>query len=306
MAGSSTRAICAGKKSLAPLSKKPPLVSVVLPTFNRGWTVKEAVDSVLGQTLDAFELIVVDDGSTDNTAALLAPYGDLVRVIRQENKGVSAARNRGAAAGRGRYLAFLDSDDLWLPDKLAVQVKFFRDHPNARICQTGEIWIRKGRRVNPGLRHQKVSGDIFLPSLRLCLVSPSAVMMTRELFEAHGGFDETFFACEDYDLWLRIGLANPVYLLKPALVVKRGGHSDQLSANPGLDKYRIRSLVKLLEAGGLTRARRTAVLEVLAEKCEIYAAGCEKRGRRKEAARFRGLLARYAGVADFVKSATKF
>ena len=279
----------------APGPEKPPLVSVVLPTFNRAWTLKEAMDSVLGQTHGSFELIVVDDGSTDDTAALLESYAGRVRIIRQENKGVSAARNRGAAQAGGRFLAFLDSDDLWLPDKLAVQVKFFRDHPQARICQTGEIWIRNGRRVNPGLRHQKVSGDIFLPSLRLCLVSPSAVMMTRELFHAHGGFDETFFACEDYDLWLRIGRTTPVYLLEPSLVVKRGGHPDQLSGHPGLDKYRIRSLVKLLEAGGLTRVQRGAVLEVLAQKCGVYANGCEKRGRIKEAARFRGLLARYGG-----------
>ena len=167
-----------------------PRVSVIIPTFDRGWCLREAVDSALAQEFTNFELIVVDDGSADGTAELLEAYRPKVRLLRQANRGVSAARNRGIAAARGELIAFLDSDDLWLPQKLSTQVEFFRAHPHALIAQTEEIWVRNGRRVNPGKRHRKRSGMIFESSLDLCLVSPSAVMVRRELFDRAGLFDE--------------------------------------------------------------------------------------------------------------------
>lgn len=266
-----------------------PKVSVILPTFNRGWILAEAVESILAQTCDDFELLVVDDGSTDDTAAVLAGFEGRISLIRQENRGVSAARNTGAAAASGRLLAFLDSDDLWMPEKLAVQLAFLEDRPEVRICQTEEIWIRNGRRVNPGRRHRKPSGDIFEASLFLCLVSPSAVMMDRALFERHGGFDESLPACEDYDLWLRIGCRRPIHRIDRALVVKRGGHADQLSRRPGLDRYRVRSLARLLESGRLTDAQHRAAAAALAAKAAVYAAGCRKRGRVDEARHYEAL-----------------
>lgn len=261
-----------------------PLVSVILPTHNRAWTLKAAVDSVLAQENCPFELIVVDDGSTDETPALLRSYGGRLTVLRQENRGVSAARNTGIAHAAGELIAFLDSDDHWLPGKLSRQAAFFAHRPDARICQTQELWIRNGVRVNPGLRHRKPSGWIFEPSLRLCLVSPSAVMMRRSLFETVGRFDETLPACEDYDLWLRVSLRFPVFLVDAPLVVRYGGHPDQLSRAPGLDRFRIAALVKCLEREPLTPRQRDAALAVLAEKCRIYAEGCRKRGRSDEAA----------------------
>ncbi len=200
-----------------------PLISVVIPTYNRGWILKEAVDSVLAQEYPAYEVIVVDDGSTDDTAAILAGYGNRITILRQENRGVSAARNRGVRKAGGNLLAFLDSDDLWLPGKLETQADFFQTHPEALICQTEETWVRNGRRVNPKTRHKKPSGNIFEPSLELCLVSPSAVMLRRELFEEMGGFDERLPACEDYDIWLRIGCQYPVHLIDTPLIIKRGG-----------------------------------------------------------------------------------
>ncbi len=273
--------------------EKDPAVSVIIPTFNRGWILQEAVDSVLAQDTADFELIVVDDGSTDDTGDILANYGDGLTIIRQANLGVSAARNRGVSAARGRYIAFLDSDDLWLPKKLTVQLAFFRERPDALICQTDEIWIRKGRRVNPKRRHKKPSGMIFEPSLSLCLVSPSAVMMKRSLLEGVGGFDETYRICEDYDLWLRIGYNTPIYLIEALLIVKRGGHDDQISKGVGLDKLRIRSMSHLLERKVLSTDQTRATVEVLKEKCRIYATGCRKRGRVAEAAHYEGLAARY-------------
>lgn len=273
--------------------KSDPLVSVVIPSYNRGLMLKEAVDSVLAQEYPDFELIVVDDGSADDTPRILDEYGDKITVVRQEKKGVSAARNTGIKASSGELTAFLDSDDLWLPKKLGEQTRFFETNPGALICQTEETWIRNGRRVNPKIRHKKRSGMIFEPSLELCLVSPSAVMIRRRLFELVGLFDEDLPACEDYDLWLRVSCRYPVFLIDNPLIVKRGGHDDQLSKAPGLDKYRIRSLTKLLDGGMLSERQRAAAVEILKKKCVVYANGCKKRGRVEEAAVYFGLASKY-------------
>jgi glycosyltransferase involved in cell wall biosynthesis len=267
----------------------PPLVSIIIPTYNRGWIIKEAVDSVLTQDFNDFELIVVDDGSTDNTSEILNSYQQDIKVIQQNNQGVSAARNRGLATASGRFIAFLDSDDLWLPQKLSRQVDFFNSNPDALICQTEEIWIRNNVRVNPKKRHKKPSGMIFEPSLALCLVSPSSVMIRPSLFEKIGGFDETLPACEDYDLWLRISCRHPIYLIDTPLIIKRGGHDDQLSASPSLDKFRIKSLKKIIESNLLSKAQHRAAQKILKEKCAVYASGCRKRGRVDEASYYLNL-----------------
>ncbi len=272
---------------------KNPLVSVIIPTYNRGWIVKEAIESVLAQDFTDFELIVVDDGSTDNTSEILKEFESDIRVIRQTNRGVSAARNRGILASVGRWIAFLDSDDLWLPEKLSRQVDFFTTHADAMICQTEEQWIRNGVRVNPRVRHHKFSGLIFERSLELCLVSPSAVMIRKDLFDVVGLFDKSLPACEDYDLWLRVSCRFPVYLIDTPLIIKRGGHADQLSRAPGLDKYRIQSLHNVIESNLLSNGQRTAAAQMLKEKCLIYANGCRKRGRSDEAAYYEILAGKY-------------
>ena len=273
--------------------EKNPLVSVVIPTYNRAWVIKEAVDSVLAQDYKDFELIIVDDGSTDNTSDVLASYGEDVRVLFQENKGVSAARNRGVAEASGQLVAFLDSDDLWLPKKLSMQVEFFNKTPDALICQTEEVWIRNGIRVNPKKRHKKPSGMIFEPSLALCLVSPSAVMIRRDVLDREGGFDETLPACEDYDLWLRLSSRFPVYLIEIPLIIKRGGHDDQLSKRTGLDKFRIKAMENIIKSGILSADQHRAALKMLTTKCGIYAAGCRRRGREEEARYYEALQEKF-------------
>lgn len=280
--------------------RTPPMagVSVIIPTYNRAGFLKEAVDSVLSQEVSDVELIVVDDGSTDGTPDLLARYGDRLRVIRQENAGVSAARNAGLRRAAGDLIALLDSDDLWLPGKLAAQTAFFQANPESVVCQTEELWVRRGRRINPGKRHRKRAGWIFIPSLSLCLVSPSAVMMRRSLLDEVGLFDESLPACEDYDLWLRIACRHPIDLIGTPLIVKRGGHPDQLSAAPGLDRYRIQSILKLLEGKSLPSDYQKAAVAVLVEKCRIYANGCFKRGRRDEGRRYMALAGRYAALQE--------
>ena len=272
---------------------KRPEVTVILPTYNRGWILKEAIDSVLAQDFKDFELIVVDDGSTDNTPQILESYAQDLTVIRQPNRGVSAARNRGIVAANGRLISFLDSDDLWLPRKLSSQVNFFNSNPEAVINQTEEIWIRNGVRVNPKTRHHKPSGMIFEQSLALCLVSPSAVMMKRSLFDAVGLFDEDLPACEDYDLWLRISWRYPVHLIETPLIIKRGGHADQLSKAPGLDKFRIQALKNIIESGHLEEASYQVAVRTLQEKCTIFAGGCRKRGKDAEAQYFEELADQY-------------
>ena len=273
--------------------KNNPLVSVIIPTYNRAWALAEAIDSVLVQDYNNFELIIVDDGSTDNTPNLLNEFAGKLKLIRQENAGVSAARNRGIAAARGDFIAFLDSDDTWLPQKLSGQMDFMIRCPEALICQTQEIWIRNNTRVNPRACHKKLSGMIFEPSLALCLVSPSAVMIKKNLFDKVGYFDERLSACEDYDLWLRVSCRFPVYLVDEPLVIKRGGHADQLSRAPGLDRFRIQSLHNILQSGQLSESQSKAAKAVLQKKCTIYAAGCRKRGRLHEASVYTRLAESY-------------
>ena len=280
-----------------------PAVSVIIPTYNRRELLREAIASVLAQTYGDFELIVVDDGSDDGTAAVVREFAG-VRYVYQPNRGVSAARNHGVALSSGALLAFLDSDDLWQPRKLASQVAFFTAHPEALICQTEEIWLRRGVRVNPCHKHRKPAGDIFARSLELCLVSPSAVMLRRRLFERTGGFDESLPACEDYDLWLRIAATVPIHLLETPLVIKRGGHADQLSRRFwGMDRFRMVALCKLLASGALSAEQRGLTEEVLHKKCAILAQGARKRGQDGEpylalAAAYRNVGTRGRGDAE--------
>jgi len=270
-----------------------PLVSVIIPTYNRAALVAEALASVQAQTFRDYEVVVVDDGGTDGTWEVLSGCRE-IRVLRHPHRrGVSAARNTGINAARGQWLAFLDSDDLWLPDKLARQMAYLTTRPHLCLGQTDETWVRRGARVNKPLSHRKVAGWIFLPSLSRCMVSPSAAMVHRRLFQDHGAFDETLPAAEDYDLWLRLTWRYEVGLVDEPLVIKRGGHPDQLSAQWGIDRFRIRALVKLLADPDLPEAYARAARRMLAAKCAIYAQGCQKRGRATEAAWY-GKLGRAA------------
>ena len=261
---------------------KQPLVSVILPTYNRAWALKTAIDSVLFQNYPNIELIVIDDGSRDNTKELLKDYKNQIRVLTQENAGVSAARNRGIEKSRGEFIALLDSDDAWDKKKISCQMDFFMANPEALICQTQEVWIRNHKRVNPKIKHKKPSGMIFEQSLNLCLVSPSAVMMKREIFEQKGYFNEKFLVCEDYDLWLRISSTIPVFLIDKPYTIKNGGHKDQLSNLHSQDKFRIRSLKNLLDSNTLTKDQSLKAQKVFKKKCDIYGNGCIKRGRQEE------------------------
>ncbi|RMG91174.1 MAG: glycosyltransferase [Candidatus Dadabacteria bacterium] len=263
-----------------------PNVSVVIPTHDRLGLVDEAVASVLEQTFPDLELVVVDDGSTDGTAEhLAARFSDpRLRIVVQENRGASAARNRGAAETSGEWLAFLDSDDRWLPRKLERQLEALAAHPDHPAAYTEEIWYRNGRWANPRKIHAKYSGWIFERCLPLCIISPSSILMRREVFEALGGFDESLPACEDYDLWLRLAARHPVLLVPERLIVKRNGHPGQLSqAHFGLDRFRVRALWKVAYDPEVPDRLRARALETLAEKARVVALGARKRGQTERA-----------------------
>lgn len=266
-----------------------PQVSVIIPTYNRGETLlADAVESVLDQSFDDFELIVVDDGSTDGTAELLKCWSERIHTIRTKRRGVASARNSGAAAACGRWLAFLDSDDRWLPEKLELQLAAHREHSEFRFSHTDEMWMREGRRVNPLKKHAKRGGRIFEYCLPMCRISPSAAMIDREFFLDLGGFDESFRVCEDYELWLRVTARVPVLYLDRPLVVKRGGHPDQLSASHwGFDRWRARAIRMIIDGGMLGGSQRRTALGELVHKCRILENGYEKRGKKLPALRWR-------------------
>lgn len=249
---------------------------MIIPVYDRTLQLKAAVDSVLAQTFKDFEIFVIDDGSTVDIRSFVVT-DPRVKIVRQKNRGVSAARNAGIKLAKGKYITLLDSDDTWLPEKLAKQVKYMEQHPELLISQTEDIWIRNDQRVNPHNKHQKKAGDIFVNSLELCLISPSAVIMRKELFDKVGLFDETLPACEDYDLWLRVTSRYPVGLLPEQLIIRYAGHSDQLSVRYwGMDRFRVKSLRKILNMN-ISREQIIAVKKVLFSKLCILTAGAAKR-----------------------------
>lgn len=257
-------------------------VSIIIPIFNRATMVKEAIESVLLQTFQDFELILVDDGSQSDTQQVLRQYCDSypqkIEVIFCEHSGVSKARNAGIERARGEFIAFLDSDDLWISSKLERQIEFMESN-NIKICQTEETWIRNGKKANPMKKHRKRSGGIFFDCLPLCIVSPSAVMIRKEVFQKVGMFDENLLVCEDYDLWLRISMHYPIYTMSEKLIIKRGGHFDQLSNKYwGMDRFRIYSMVNLLKKfPDINDIKKAGVYYFISEKARIVSLGARKR-----------------------------
>lgn len=273
-------------------------ISVIIPTFNRVELLERALNSFINQTYPPDEIIVIDDGSTDGTGEMIRNKFPGLIYTWQENHGVSHARNQGIQRATNEWLAFLDSDDEWLPKKLEKQVKALENedrvanNPNSPIfnllCHTDEIWIRRGKRVNPMNKHAKYGGYIFQKCLPLCVISPSSVLIHRSIFETVGVFDETLPTCEDYDLWLRICAQYPVLYLNEPLIIKYGGHKDQLSHKFwGMDRFRIQALENIIQSGKLNSEDLKAAIEMLLKKTDIYILGAEKREKQDEVAAYR-------------------
>jgi len=269
-------------------------IAVVIPTFNRKHCISRAIESVLSQTLAANEIIVVDDGSSDGTGSFLEEKYPQLRYLSQSNLGVSAARNRGVIESSSKWLAFLDSDDEWLEKKLELQIQRLIENPEYQLIHSEEIWIRNGVRVNQMKKHQKGGGHIFDKCLPLCAISPSSVILSRQLFEEVGGFDEELPACEDYDLWLKICSRYPVLFIEQALIKKYGGHDDQLSRlHWGMDRFRVQAMGNLLQSGNLNPDQITKTRTMLLSKCEILLAGAEKRDNRETVDHYRSMIKKY-------------
>ncbi|HEY3277057.1 MAG TPA: glycosyltransferase [Syntrophorhabdaceae bacterium] len=263
------------------MKAKIPLISAIITTYNRRSYFKGALASVLAQDYPEMEVIVIDDGSTDGSEEEVRHFP--VKYIYKENGGISSARNKGIAVSKGDYLAFLDVDDLWLKGKLSTQMALMKDG-DYKISYTDEIWIRNGKRINQKKRHRKQSGWIFPQCLPLCIISPSSALISREVFDTVGNFDETLPACEDYDMWLRITCRYPVLFIEKPLIRKTGGHEDQLSRKyEAMDRFRVQGLVKVIKSGVLTEDLREKALEELKMKCGILALGARKRGKEEEA-----------------------
>ena len=257
------------------------MVDIVIPFYNRKQLLKRAVSSVEKQTFKDWFLWLVDDGSSDDTSEFIRKsfHGRLpFKVVSsQKNEGVSSARNKGILQGKREWIAFLDSDDEWLPDKLETQINYIRNNPSFSFVHSNEVWLKKGRVFPQKKKHKKEGGRIFMQSLALCCISPSAVLVKRSLLEDTGLFREDFPVCEDYELWLRITSRFPVGFVQKPLIIKHGGHSNQLSQKyKAMDYWRIKALKPFLQSPFITEQERGKVRKILIKKCQILLRGYEK------------------------------
>jgi len=300
-------------------------VSVVIPTYNRAHTVLDAVGSVLTQRFRDLELIVVDDGSTDDTAARLAAVGDpRLQVIMGRHAGVSAARNLGVAKASGDLVAFLDSDDLWHPDKLACEVAFLTHHPEVDAVFT-DLEKRHGDQVFPSFMRETAvfsrrlenagypDGLVLAPrEIRLCLlqevpIKPSALTLRRAAFDAVGGFDETWSSSEDWEFLLRLAREHRFgYLDRPLAVLHISPDSLHILDQSRGERAMIQLLVRERDTLGNDLEALAAVRHGLVSRIKHFAWHYADAGHRRRAAtvflhgfgltRDLGLLARAIAV----------
>jgi len=273
---------------------KSPFFSVIIPTYNRKTLLKTSLESVLVQTFDDFEVVIIDDGSTDNTNKMIESYEDnRIKYIHQDNHGVAHARNRGIENSEGKFIAFLDSDDKWVRQKLQRACDFINECPAISIFHTEELWYKSGKLLNQKKKHMKPSGYVYQYALPLCCISISTAVIRQSVFEDIGIFDETLPACEDYDFWLRATHKYEVKLIKESLTIKDGGRPDQLSSQRSLDRYRIKALEKMLLSKELNRNEYELTCQELIKKCLVFSSGAEKRGKFDESKFYKNLIITY-------------
>ena len=243
-------------------------ISIIIPTYNYAQYICEAIESVLNQTYKDFEIIVVDDGSTDNTKEVIKPYLNKIKYIYQQNSGPSAARNRGIKEAKGEYIAFLDADDIWLAQKLELQIKFMEKEKEVGLIFSDMILFNeKGIIKNSFLKEklffnklsikplsftEKVIYDnVFNALLQENFIPTNTVIVKKECFNKVGFFDKTLFSVEDRDMWLRIGLFYDIGFINSPLVLTRF-HETNISANQELAlKSRLKVMKKFLNYSNL-------------------------------------------------------
>jgi len=279
-----------------------PHVSVIIPTFNRAYVIERAINSVLKQSFTDLECIVVDDGSTDDTLKVVEQIKDpRLKIVSSINRGVSAARNFGFSHSSGQWIALLDSDDEWLSHKLYAQLEFSNKNPELPLIHGEEIWIRNGKRVNPKFKHKKEGGKIFERALALCLISPSAAILKRDLYEEMQGFREDYIVCEDYELWLRVTQKYAVGFVNDPILNKYGGHKDQLSSKyKAMDYWRVRAMEEIYRNPkfDLSEREKLSLKEMLLEKCRILKLGYEKHQNLEHMDYILGLIDEFSSLSD--------
>ncbi|MBI4845848.1 MAG: glycosyltransferase [Candidatus Omnitrophica bacterium] len=269
-----------------------PYFSIIIPTYNRSDFLKKAVASVLNQSFKDFELIIIDDGSEDETESFIRTINDpRLKYIKQPHQGVSFSRNSGVKAATGSFICFLDSDDWFKPDKLKKTYDYIKRYPEYKIFHTEEIWYRNKELLTQKTIHKKPDGYVFKNALKLCCISISTAAISREIFTQIGMFDENLPACEDYDFWLRVSAEFPVKLIPEFMTEKKGGHQDQLSKkHPAMDKFRIYSIKKIIDNNRLSDEQRLLAVKELERKCIIYIKGAKKRDKSKEVAYYQNII----------------
>ena len=278
-------------------------ISVIIPTYNRCDLLKRAINSVIKQTITPKEIIIVDNGSTDQTYQMVSSLFPEINYFIEKKRGVSAARNKGILESKSKWIAFLDSDDTWKPTKLEKQMEFSTfNQDKYRIIHTDETWYRNKKFLNQLKKHKKSGGNIFKNSLHLCCISPSSVVLKKQIFDDYGLFDENLEVCEDYDMWIRITSKEEVGFLDSPLVLKYGGHTDQLSKKFwGMDRFRIKSLEKNLKNEYFSKSQKINVLDTLIEKLTIVSDGALKRGNKEIFKKYNGKLQDWSIELDKLK-----
>ena len=278
-------------------------ISVIIPTYNRCDLLKRAINSVIKQTITPKEIIIVDNGSTDQTYQMVSSLFPEINYFIEKKRGVSAARNKGILESKSKWIAFLDSDDAWKPTKLEKQMEYsVFNQDKYRIIHTDETWYRNKKFLNQLKKHKKSGGNIFKNSLQLCCISPSSVVLKKQIFDDYGLFDENLEVCEDYDMWIRITAKEEVGFLDSPLVLKYGGHSDQLSKKFwGMDRFRIKSLEKNLKNEHFSKSQKINVLDTLIEKLTIVSDGALKRGNKEIFEKYNGKLQDWSIELDKLK-----
>ncbi|MFT5660615.1 MAG: glycosyltransferase involved in cell wall biosynthesis [Sulfurimonas sp.] len=263
-------------------------ISVVIPTYNRYEFLKRALESVFSQTYLPKEVIIVDDGSTDNTSDIQKNFPNIIYIY-QKNRGVSSARNVGIKNAKFEWITFLDSDDTWDERKLEKQRVFHQDNPSVLMSYTDEKWIRNDVEVKIPKKFKKHGGAIFDKCLSHCIIAPSASILHHSLFERKGLFDESLEVCEDYDLWLRIAFDNEIGLIDEKLITKYAGHENQLSFKHwGMDRFRVKSLEKFMHTN-----KNEIVKDMLHQKYKLLLKGAIKYDKISDIKEYEGRIKLY-------------
>ncbi len=258
------------------------LISVIIPTLNRANLLERALRSVVNQTFPPDEIIVVDNGSTDDTKNMIKDNFQNIKYYFLSDKGVSKARNLGIKNSNCEWVSFLDSDDEWHPKKLEKQINLIKTNSKCKFIHSNEIWYRNGKNLNQLKKHKKKGGNIFKNCLKMCCISPSSVIINKNLFSNYGLFDESFQVCEDYEMWLRMSAKEEIFFLEDKLLIKHGGHKDQLSKKFwGMDRFRVYAIEKNLLKNNFSKDQNGLAIFYLLQKLRVIINGAKKRNNIK-------------------------